>query len=173
MSKEVFLMKKLMIAVLVLIILSYGCAQEQEEKPTSSNIQQPPESIQISHNEAPAQEQGEPASVEKHPVRPGTIQVQSSGVKQFDIIAKQWEFIPNEIVANQGDKVILDIKSVDVNHGFMLPDFGVSEFLPPDTQVTIAFIADKVGEFDFSCNVPCGSGHGRMTGKLIVRSKVN
>jgi len=35
--------------------------------------------------------------------------------------------------------------------------------------VEFEFVADKVGEFNFFCNVYCGEGHSEMGGKLVVR----
>lgn len=90
-------------------------------------------------------------------------------VKEFDIIAKNWEFIPDTIEVNLGDKVELHIKSVDVVHGFALPDFGINEKLEPHQDVHVEFVADKKGIFTFACSVPCGSGHRGMKGQLIVK----
>ncbi len=89
-------------------------------------------------------------------------------VKEFDIIAKQWEFNPETIEVNKGDKVILNIESVDVAHGISIPDFKINERLNPGEKVSIEFIADKTGEFNFFCNVYCGEDHGSMVGKLVV-----
>lgn len=88
--------------------------------------------------------------------------------KEFQMTAKQWKFTPSRIEVNKGDKVILNIKSIDVAHGFALPDFGVNERLEPGKEVTVEFMADKTGEFTFFCNVICGSGHGSMRGVLVV-----
>lgn len=90
-------------------------------------------------------------------------------IKEFDMTAKNWEFVPNTIEVNLGDKVELYVESVDVTHGFRLPEFGINERLEPGNTVNVEFIADKKGTFSFSCSVPCGSGHGRMNGKLIVK----
>jgi len=96
-------------------------------------------------------------------------EVTSKGnVVELDMIAKQWEFEPSKVNANVGDKVILHIKSVDVSHGFALPDFGVSQRLEPGKTETVEFTADKAGEFSFFCNVACGSGHKGMRGQLVV-----
>ena len=89
-------------------------------------------------------------------------------VREFDIIAKNWEFVPNTIEVNLGDKVELHIESVDVSHGFKLPDFDIDERLEPHNDVHVDFIANKKGTFQFFCSVPCGSGHGGMNGQLIV-----
>jgi len=95
-----------------------------------------------------------------------TVPVQET--KEFDITAKQWTFSPNPITVNQGDKVILNIHSIDVSHGFVLSAFGISERLSPGNTVKVEFTADKKGSFSFFCNVVCGTGHSGMNGILIV-----
>jgi cytochrome c oxidase subunit II len=89
-------------------------------------------------------------------------------VKEFTMIAKQWEFDPGVIRVNKGDTVRLFVKSIDVAHGFALPDFGVNERLNPEQTVEVEFVADKTGTFTFFCSVQCGSGHSHMNGQLIV-----
>ncbi len=89
-------------------------------------------------------------------------------IKEFNIIAKSWEFIPSIIEVNKGDKVILNIESIDVTHGISISEFGIREYLNPRKSITLEFIADKSGEFSFFCNVYCGNGHGSMNGILIV-----
>lgn len=98
-----------------------------------------------------------------------TTQVTPTGeVKEFTMTAKQFEFVPNTITVNQGDTVKLTITSIDVTHGFNLPDFGINERLNPGKPVTVEFVADKKGTFTFACSVPCGSGHSGMSGRLVV-----
>ena len=86
----------------------------------------------------------------------------------FDIIAKQFSFDPSYIEVNKGDKVILNVQSIDVVHGIRISEFGVNAFLEPGETVKVEFIANKQGEFDFFCNVYCGNGHNNMRGRLIV-----
>ena len=89
--------------------------------------------------------------------------------KEFDVIAKQWEFSPNPIVVNEGDNVVLNIQSIDVTHGFVLSAFSVNERLSPGQTTKVEFTADKKGSFSFFCNVAsCGVGHSGMNGILIV-----
>ncbi len=95
-------------------------------------------------------------------------QVVSGETKEFNILAKQWQFSPGEIEVNKGDKVILNIKSIDVTHGVAIPNFGINEVLSPGKEVRIEFIADKEGTFYFSCSVSCGAGHSGMRGKIVV-----
>lgn len=92
----------------------------------------------------------------------------TGAVKEISVTAKQWEFDPNPIIVNKGDKVKLSIKSIDVAHGFSLPDFGINAKLEPGKTEIVEFVADKSGKFTFFCSVVCGSGHQDMKGTLIV-----
>jgi len=92
-----------------------------------------------------------------------------SSLKEFDVIAKQFEFDPGTITVNEGDTVLLHITSTDVAHGIGIPDFGVSAQLPVGETVDVQFVADKTGTFEFKCSVFCGSGHKEMTGTLVVQ----
>lgn len=87
---------------------------------------------------------------------------------EVNIIAKNWKFEPSVIKVKNGTKIKLKIKSVDVDHGFSLPDFKVSMYLKPNKELTTEFVANKKGEFSFFCDVLCGSGHRNMKGTLIV-----
>jgi cytochrome c oxidase subunit 2 len=93
----------------------------------------------------------------------------SGSVKEFNMVAKQWEFVPSTITVNEGDTVKLSITSTDVDHGFALPTFGVNEALAPGETVNVEFVADKKGTYTFFCNVQCGTGHSEMKGTLIVQ----
>jgi len=89
-------------------------------------------------------------------------------VKEFDMVARRWNFQPDTIRVNQGDRVILNIRSVDVMHGFAINKFRVNSRLIPGQTTTVEFVADKKGTFTFFCSVLCGSGHSTMRGQLIV-----
>jgi cytochrome c oxidase subunit 2 len=95
--------------------------------------------------------------------------MKASEQKSFAITAKQFSFDPATITVNKGDAVTLTIKSIDVTHGFSLPDFGVNETLTPGKTVTVKFTADKAGTFSYRCSVMCGAGHMDMKGTLIVK----
>ena len=99
---------------------------------------------------------------------PVTIEAPTSNVVEIDMIARQWDFNQATITVNEGDQVKLNIRSVDVTHGFAIFEFGVSERLTPGKTTTVEFTADKKGEYTFFCTVLCGKGHNGMRGKLIV-----
>jgi cytochrome c oxidase subunit II len=89
-------------------------------------------------------------------------------VKKFEMVAKQWEFQPKIITVKKGDNVQLEIKSVDVDHGFALSEFGINKQLAPGETTVVKFIATKTGTFPFFCNVFCGHGHASMRGNLVI-----
>ena len=93
----------------------------------------------------------------------------SSTVKEIEMTAKQWEFSPSIVEVNKGDTVRLRVTSIDVAHGIYIPEFNLNKVLEPGKTVTLEFVADTIGEFDFICSVQCGTGHSGMNGKLIVR----
>lgn len=92
-------------------------------------------------------------------------------VKEFKMTARQFYFSPDTIEVSRGDKVRLVISSIDVPHGISIPEYGINERLNPGEPVTIEFTADKEGTFTAFCSVFCGSGHGNMKGKIIVKEK--
>ncbi|NQU77972.1 cupredoxin domain-containing protein [Candidatus Falkowbacteria bacterium] len=89
-------------------------------------------------------------------------------VKEFNMIARQFEFEPKEIRVKKGDKVKFNIESVDVEHGISILEYGINVDLPVGETIAVEFTADKAGEFLLSCSVYCGGGHPIMTGKVIV-----
>src|SRR5215510_14767783 len=88
--------------------------------------------------------------------------------KTIQITAKKFEFTPGEITVKKGEPVALEIKSEDVNHGFNLPDFGVRGDVKPGSVLRLRFTPDKTGQFTFTCDIFCGSGHEEMSGTLTV-----
>ena len=92
-----------------------------------------------------------------------------NGVRVIQMRAFQFGFDPNPVIVNEGEKVKLVVTSTDVTHGFSISEFGVNVRLFPGRPSIIDFTADKSGTYTFYCNVPCGSGHSAMRGRLIVK----
>ena len=84
------------------------------------------------------------------------------------VTAKKFEFSPGEIKVRKGETVILELSSSDRIHGFSLPDFKIKSEIKPGEVRRVKFIADKVGQFSFHCDVFCGDGHEDMMGTLVV-----
>lgn len=89
-------------------------------------------------------------------------------VVEVEMTTEQWEFGPPVLRVRQGDTVVLRIESLDVVHGFGLPEFRVDQPTPPGRVTTIRFVADKPGTYTYFCTVFCGTGHPDHRGTLIV-----
>ena len=84
------------------------------------------------------------------------------------ITAKKFEFTPREVKLKKGVPVILEFTTEDVFMGFNSPDLNVRADIVPGKAVRVRVVPDKVGSFEFLCDVFCGSGHEEMSGKLTV-----
>lgn len=154
-------MRKIILLLVLSIFLVSACAQQKPiEKPEQLVGQGTPVPQQ---KEIKQQVPAEDKQVEEKVVAP------VGEVKEFKMTAKQFQFEPSTIEVNKGDRVKLVVTSIDVPHGFSVPEYGINERLDPGKPVTIEFTADKEGTFTAFCSVFCGSGHSGMKGKIIVR----
>ena len=64
-------------------------------------------------------------------------------VKEFHIVADKSLYRPNILQVNEGDFVRLIIYAINTNHGFVLPAYGINEFLEEDNYKTIEFFAEN------------------------------
>lgn len=72
------------------------------------------------------------------------------------------------IIVHFGQHVIIDLKSLDITHGFAIDMLNIHISIPPGKTVTIDFIASQIGNFVYYCNVFCGLGHAYMHGILQI-----
>lgn len=74
----------------------------------------------------------------------------------------------NEIVVPVGTRLKLQLKSVDVFHGFFLPSLKFHRRLLPGILTEDILEVRRIGSFPFACSEVCGVGHGKMMGRLRV-----
>jgi len=86
----------------------------------------------------------------------------------IEVIAKDFEFIPDTIRVYEGSLVTLKLKSIEGTHGFDLGAFGIDERLDENVTKIVEFYAAKKGEYGIRCSHFCGIGHLGMTAKLII-----
>ena len=91
-----------------------------------------------------------------------------SRIKEFNIVSKKYAFVPAEIKVKQNDIVKITLTSEDVAHGLAIKEYGINLSVKKGEVKKIEFLADKKGAFTLRCSVYCGTGHEKMTGKLIV-----
>ena len=116
------------------------------------------------------------------------VPVVSGKIKEFTVVAKKdtWSFVPENIDAERGDKIIMTVVNEDsYDHGIAIDAFGVSQRMPALSTIKIEFVVTQAGDFPFYCSVPCGEceektcevngkrpGHFDMIGKIKVRDIV-
>jgi len=64
--------------------------------------------------------------------------------------------------------VRLEIRSVDVIHGFYVPAFRIKMDAVPGKANYTWFTPTRLGSFDIECSVICGTSHGYMLSKAVV-----
>ena len=99
---------------------------------------------------------------------PAPMITDAAGVKVFNVSGANFRFDPSTITVQQGDKVRIVFKSLDMQHDFDITELGV------DSPVTVAgetsefeFTATQAGEFEYFCSVGQHRANG-MVGTLIV-----
>jgi cytochrome c oxidase subunit 2 len=98
----------------------------------------------------------------------GTGARADEGDRVIKVTAKRFEHNPKEITLKKGVPVTLEFTSLDRLHGFNCPDLGIRTDIVPGKVSRLHFVPQKVGTFDFHCDIFCGEGHEGMMGKIIV-----
>jgi cytochrome c oxidase subunit 2 len=88
--------------------------------------------------------------------------------RRIPVVAKKYSFEPGEIRLKQGETVVLEVTSSDVQHGFHVPGLGISEPIQKGKVAEIRLTAETRGEHRVECDIICGAGHDEMAGKIIV-----
>jgi cytochrome c oxidase subunit 2 len=86
----------------------------------------------------------------------------------IQVRARRFVFDPQTIQLKRGEPVNFEFTSLDVPMGFNAPDFNVRSDIMPGKVTRLRFTPDKAGQFDFHCDIFCGSGHETMAGTLVV-----
>ncbi len=84
------------------------------------------------------------------------------------LTAKKFEYTPNEITLKKGVPVVVEITSLDRDHGFKVPELGIRADVKPGATTRVRIVPDRVGRFEFRCDVFCGSRHEDMSGEFVV-----
>ena len=89
--------------------------------------------------------------------------------RDIEMIASRFKFEPETLLVTEGDRVRLTVRSTDTEHGFSIKKLNVRVAVPKTGEpVTVEFVAERPGTYEFKCSEYCGSGHGRMKGQLVV-----
>ncbi|MBW2972530.1 cupredoxin domain-containing protein [Candidatus Woesearchaeota archaeon] len=105
-----------------------------------------------------------PEAIEKE------LSMQKVVIKEVPVKIEKCQFIPQDIIVNKGETVILKINA-DAPAGLRMINFGINEYISPGKEHVVKFLADTAGEFEYFSNVPCSLGNLKMRGKLIVKGE--
>jgi len=81
---------------------------------------------------------------------------------------RRFTYSPDTIEVEQGVPVVLELTSLDRDHGFTVPDLGLRIDVEPGKTARVRFVPEKAGTFLFHCDIFCGSGHEEMFGQIVV-----
>jgi cytochrome c oxidase subunit 2 len=92
------------------------------------------------------------------------------------VVARQWAWsftYPNgkmttDLYLAYDKPVKLELRSLDVIHGFFVPAFRIKEDVVPGKQNYTWFVPTMLGSFDIECTVICGINHALMLSKVVV-----
>lgn len=94
----------------------------------------------------------------------------------IDVTGRQWAWsfkYPNgkqttELLLALDKPVKLELRSLDVIHGFFIPAFRIKEDVVPGKANYTWFVPTQLGSFDIECTVICGVSHADMLAKAVV-----
>jgi len=100
-------------------------------------------------------------------VRAGSAQ---SAPRVVKMVARRFVYEPNEIELKVGERVIIEIQSLDFVHGMNIPDLDQRLDLVPGRINRLELQPQAPGEIEFLCDNFCGEGHETMSGRFVVRA---
>jgi cytochrome c oxidase subunit II len=94
----------------------------------------------------------------------------------IQVTGRQWAWsfsYPNgkrisELLLAADKPVKLELRSLDVIHGFFIPAFRIKEDVVPGKDNYTWFVPTQLGSFDIECTVICGVSHATMLSKAVV-----
>jgi heme/copper-type cytochrome/quinol oxidase subunit 2 len=101
---------------------------------------------------------------------PNPIALAAPADQHFRMEASSFQYTPETIHVNPGDRVTIDLVATDVVHGLYIDGYDLNVTADPGQTATLSFVADRSGSFRFRCSVTCGALHPFMIGKLNVGS---
>jgi plastocyanin len=165
----------IVIVALLIILGGFYWASVQKSAPT-------PETTQTQTETTESTEHAESAEDDSHmdmedTAVPGndvgmeypTMDIEvDANAKVFNVEGFNFGYNMGEIRVQEGDTVVINFKSTDGFHDWVIDEFSVATTkvrTGDTTQVT--FVADKKGTFEYYCSVGSHRAEG-MVGKLVV-----
>lgn len=93
---------------------------------------------------------------------------QAQEPRQVKVDVANWSFTPSTIRAKQGEDVTLVLRGESGTHGFAIPALGINMSIGAGETKTVILPTALKGTYDLFCSIPCGSGHARMRGSVVI-----
>ena len=84
------------------------------------------------------------------------------------ISARKFAFTPGEVTLKRGVPVVLEFSTADVVMGFNAPELDLRADIVPGQVARVPFTPQRAGSFEYLCDIFCGEGHEKMTGRIRV-----
>ena len=91
--------------------------------------------------------------------------------REFTVTARDYNFSPNRVEAQQDDLIKLVVQSADNAYGFTIDEYRLSKRIPAGGSTVVEFRADRAGTFSFYSNMSNDARHSQMRGQLVVRPR--
>ena len=91
----------------------------------------------------------------------------SADPRVVEIVARRFQYTPNQITLRKDEPVILRLRSEDVVHGFFQRPLGINTTIEPGKATDIPLTPHAAGSYDVICHHFCGAGHGNM--KMTIK----
>src|SRR5581483_5552200 len=80
------------------------------------------------------------------------------------------DLVASELVLPVNREVDLQLRSLDVIHGFFVPEMRLKQNAVPGVTLHVHFTPVREGIYPILCSQVCGSGHARMQARMRVVS---
>ena len=98
----------------------------------------------------------------------GVVALAQKPAKVVKISARKFVFQPNALALKRGEPVVLEFTTADVVMGFSAPELKLRADIIPGQVARVPFTPERTGTFAFLCDIFCGDGHEKMTGRIRV-----
>jgi cytochrome c oxidase subunit 2 len=108
------------------------------------------------------------AHAARHDAPPAPAAAPAVAEQVIEVSARRFEFEPSVIHLKRHVPVVIELTSLDREHGFQAPELGIDEVIRPGAPTRVHLVPEREGSFDFHCSVFCGGGHEDMAGQIVV-----
>lgn len=103
-------------------------------------------------------------------VKPAVIFTEDDVFSEIVVEMDNWIFRESNFELEVGKKYRFTFQTVNGHHGVVFPSLKMeSENIPLGESVSFDFEFNETSEIEFYCNIPCGPGHNKMKGLIIVK----